>query len=115
MAQAVYLAKVQFDASAILYDYTADRSYFSGVMGPLGSGKSVACCTKLMSLSLEQEPDSTGWRRTRWAVIRNTYPELISTTIKTWLWLFPEASCGPMRYSHPITHHIRIAPEVRNG
>ncbi len=110
MAQSVYLPKIKFDASPILYDFFADRSYFSGIKGPLGSGKSVTCCTKLMSLAMEQEPDKTDWRRTRWGVIRNTYPELISTTIKTWLWLFPEASCGPMRYSHPITHNIKIAP-----
>lgn len=110
MTGTVYNPRVGFDASPILYNFVTDRSYFSGVMGPLGSGKTVACCTKLMSLAMEQKPDKAGWRRTRWAIIRNTYPELISTTIKTWLWLFPEASCGPMRYSHPITHAIRIAP-----
>lgn len=115
MSQTPYHPDVKFDASPILHQYVTDRSYFSGIMGPLGSGKSVACCTKLMALAMEQLPDSEGWRRTRWAVIRNTYPELISTTIKTWLWLFPEASCGPMRYSHPITHHIRISPTMKGS
>lgn len=114
MPETVYLPKVNFDASPVLWDFVTDRSYFAGVMGPLGSGKSVACCVKLMKLAMEQEPDKNGWRRTRWAIIRNTYPELISTTIKTWLMYFPEASCGPMRYSHPITHHIKIAP-VKKG
>ncbi|WP_256974086.1 hypothetical protein [Brevundimonas diminuta] len=31
------------------------------------------------------EPDLTGKRRSRWLVIHNSYPDLLNTTIKTWL------------------------------
>jgi hypothetical protein len=38
---------------------------------------------KLFYKAVTQEPNDRGIRRTRWAVLRNTYPELKSTTIKT--------------------------------
>jgi hypothetical protein len=36
---------------------------------------------ELLRRAYEQEPDSTGLRSTRWAVVRNTYRELIDTTL----------------------------------
>jgi hypothetical protein len=33
---------------------------------------------------------------------------LKTTTIKTWLDLFPENTFGPMLWTPPITHHIRL-------
>lgn len=106
----VYTAKFNFDAAPVCYDFLMAMNFVTGIMGPLGSGKSVTCCVKLMKLACQQKPGRDGVRRTRWAIIRNTYPELKSTTLKTWLWAFPEANCGPVKYSHPVTHHIRINP-----
>lgn len=84
-------------------------SYAKGIMGPIGSGKSVACVIDCVSRMLAQEPDpGDGVRRTRGAVIRNTTPELKTTAIKTWLEWVPEAHFGPMIWSPPITHRIRI-------
>lgn len=59
------------------------------VVGPVGSGKSTACCWEIVLKANAQTPFN-GVRRSRWAVIRNTYPELESTTIKTWSQQFPE-------------------------
>ena len=82
--------------------------FVRGVRGPIGSGKSVAMCMEIIRRALEQEPGPDGIRRSRWAVIRNTYPELLSTTIKTWTdWIKPEIF-GPIRYSTPITHKINL-------
>jgi hypothetical protein len=68
-------------------------------MGPVGSSKSTACCIEILSRAQEQKPHN-GVRRTRWAIIRNTYPELKSTTIKTWLeW----AQGGVMKWDAPIS------------
>jgi len=50
--------------------------------------------------SCEQAPDNKGNRRTRWAVVRNTYPELRDTTIKTFQDWFPPEYFGHYR-SHP--------------
>lgn len=61
-----------------------DDSFVRGLMGPIGSGKSVACCMEIVRRAMQQKPNEQGLRKSRWAVIRNTYGELKSTTIKTW-------------------------------
>jgi hypothetical protein len=71
-------------------------------MGPIGSGKSVACCMEIVSRAREQSPNSHGVRSSRWAVIRNTYPELKTTTIKTWQEWIPPTVCT-FTYAAPIT------------
>ena len=78
-----------------------------GLRGPVGSGKSVGCCIEIFRRAALQEPDQSGIRKTKWAVIRNTNPELRTTTIATWLQWFPENEWGPFRWSPPFTHHIR--------
>lgn len=74
-------------------------------MGPVGSSKSSACCIEIFSRACEQKPHN-GVRKTRWAVVRNTYPELKSTTIKTWADWF--GSIAPMRWDSPISSHINF-------
>jgi hypothetical protein len=76
--------------------------------GPVGCGKSVACAIDEYKIACLQEPNSYGKRRTRIGVIRNTYPELKTTTIKTWLEWFPEEHFGRIKWDSPITHHIKI-------
>ena len=53
------------------------------LMGPLGSGKSVACAMELVRRACLQQPDKKGLRKTRFAIIRNTVRMLKDTTIKT--------------------------------
>lgn len=59
-------------------------------MGPIGSGKSVACCWEVFSKCQTQKKAADGYRYSRWAVIRNTYRELHDTTIKTFHDWFPQ-------------------------
>lgn len=105
--QATNLDAFNFSQSPVAWDFFNDQSFVSGILGPLGSGKSVVSCLKIMRLATAQRPDKNGVRRSRWVIIRNTYPELRSTTIKTWLDTFPENKYGAIVHSHPITHHIR--------
>lgn len=84
-----------------------DNSFVRGLMGPVGSGKSSSCCVEIVMRALRQEPWYDGVRRSRWAIIRNTYPELKSTTIKTWETWFP-SHVAPIRWDTPITSHMRI-------
>lgn len=78
-----------------------------GIIGPIGSGKTVAACIKVFVLAMEQPVQKDGWRRSRWAVVRNTNPMLELTTIPTWLSWFPEDYFGKFNWSPPFTHHIR--------
>ena len=58
-------------------------AFIRGLMGPFGSGKSSGCVVELPQRGLAQKPGPDGVRRTRWAVVRNTYRQLEDTTIKT--------------------------------
>ena len=84
-----------------------DSNFFRGIRGPVGSGKSVACCVEVFRRSLEQKKNDQGIRKSRWAIIRNTNPQLRTTTIKTWLDWFPEDVWGKFHWSVPYTHHIQ--------
>lgn len=88
--------------------YLKCRDYFMGIRGPVGGGKTVASCMKVLQLACEQKPNKNNKRRTRWVFVRNTNPELRTTTIKTWLEWVPEEIFGPMRWSPPYTHHIKF-------
>ena len=83
--------------------------FFRLLRGPVGSGKSVCCCVELFRRALQQKKDDNGIRRSRWAVIRNTNPQLKTTTIKTWLDWFPENEWGKFQWSVPYTHNIKRA------
>ena len=81
-------------------------AFIRGIRGPIGSGKSVACCMEIMARAMEQEPNAQGIRRSRWAVVRNTYPELKTTTIKTWHEWFP-SNVGKWQTEGPPTHWFK--------
>lgn len=55
-----------------------------------------------------QAPSPDGIRRTRFAIIRNSYPELKSTTWKTWSTWCP-AIYGKTNFDSPITHHVKTS------
>jgi hypothetical protein len=84
-----------------------DGTFFRGIRGPVGSGKSVACCVEVFRRAIQQQKGADGLRKSRWAIIRNTNPQLRTTTIKTWLDWFPEADWGRFTWSVPYTHRIK--------
>lgn len=69
-------------------EYYKDRSNHSIITGPLGSAKTTTTCYKSLELMKEQKPNRDGVRPTRSIAIRNTYPELMSTTAKDFLSVF---------------------------
>lgn len=91
---------------AVSEAFHADSAFVRGLKGPVGSGKSTSCCFEVFSRALEQHPSPDGVRRSRWAAIRNTYPELKSTTIKTWEDWFRDIHV--MKWDTPISSTIRI-------
>ena len=91
-----------------LKKFMKSEDFFRGLRGPVGSGKSVACCIEIFRRALLQKKNATGKRKSRWAVIRNTNPQLRTTTIKTWLDWFPEETWGNFAWSVPYTHRILV-------
>lgn len=91
----------------VLKEFMKDNTFFRGIRGPVGSGKSVGCCVEVFRRALMQQKGPDGVRKSRWAIIRNTNPQLRTTTIKTWLDWFPETDWGKFTWSVPYTHHIK--------
>ena len=87
---------------ATLDEYIHDfdtRNLF--IMGPLGSGKTYASLIKLMRWMQIQEPNPQGVRPTRFLAIRNTYPDLMGTTVKDFQAMFDgRHEDGRARASH---------------
>lgn len=79
-------------------------AFYRVLMGPVRSGKSVACTNEIWRRGNEQIIDTTGLRRTRIAIVRDTYRQLKSTTIKTWLdWV----KVGHFKWGD-LVHEIKI-------
>lgn len=103
--------KLNFSSSPTVAKFFKSKAFVRGLMGPVGSGKSYACCAEIFRRSVEQKPSPRdGIKYSRWAIVRNTHPMLRTTTLKTWLELLPENIWGPVKYSPPITHHIKLPP-----
>lgn len=92
---------------------------FKGIRGPMGSGKSVACCWDIFYKSCDQVPLSVtekGVKRrirwSKWLIGRLTYPELVRTTIETWLQWFPQTE---MVYSPEITGRLEVPHPENDG
>ncbi|MEO8564988.1 MAG: hypothetical protein ABI541_01285 [Betaproteobacteria bacterium] len=81
-------------------------AFFRGVRGPFGSGKTTAMILELAIRAGMQKPGPDGIRRTRFAVVRNTAPELLSTTIKSFVQWYPEGS-GKFSFDSPITFTMK--------
>jgi hypothetical protein len=94
----------------ILDEFVSDRSKVAVIVGPIGSGTSTASCMRIWFTACEQEPSvRDGKRHSRWAIVRNSYPLLYTSTLKTWLAWFPEEQYGTLVRGRPMNQTIRIA------
>jgi len=85
--------------------FLQSTAFVQGIRGPFGSGKSTVCVIKILMAILNQKPDQRGVRRSRWAIVRNTYPELKTTTITTWHEIVPP-NIGRWVAQGPPTHYL---------
>lgn len=112
---------VTYKQSATGRKFHASNKGIKGVMGPVGSGKSVICCWDLFFKSCTQTPDPlTRVRRSKWLIIRNTYGDLLGTTIQTWLNWFPETKMhmsaplsGVLERPHPLNDGTTVRIELQ--
>lgn len=89
-----------------LEKYILSRERRTIIRGPLGSGKTNASCWKGFRLVCDQEPDDEGVRRSRGIAVRNTYSDLLSTTIKDWLDMFGDLGRYVGGGREPPTHYL---------
>ncbi len=77
---------------------------FRCLIGPLGSGKTTGTIVELHNM-MQTHKAVDGVRKSRWAVLRNTFPDLLSTTIRDWLEITPE-EIGKFQRNPTIEHHL---------
>ena len=99
--------EIKYVAEPTLAKFHACDSFYRGVRGNVRSGKSSAMSIEIMHRAQKQTPNQSGIRRTRWAIIRNTYRELEDTTLRTWLMWFPEHVFGTFNH-RTMTHTIQF-------
>lgn len=92
----------------VLDAYVKCRARNSIITGPLGSGKTYGSCQRTLTTMLEQRPNRQRLRKTRFYAIRNTYPDLMSTTIKDWRELFDELGRFKGGGIEPPTHTLKF-------
>ena len=97
-----------YKASPTCAKFHKSTAFVRGIRGCYGSGKSVACCLEIFLKMKNQVRGSDGIRRTRFLVVRNTQPQLETTTLKTWLEWFPESIFGKLNRKPPFTHYIKF-------
>ena len=78
----------------VISRFVQSQARHTFVLGPFGSGKSVGGQWKIPFHAAKQQRSPDGKRKTRFAVIRNTMPQLRDTTMKTWFDWFPNGSLG---------------------
>ena len=83
-----------FHATPKMSEFMNSRHYIRVLAGPIGGGKSVCCSHELFKWACEQAPNSSGVRKTRFLIVRNTADQLRSTTMKTVLDWFPPGIAG---------------------
>ncbi|MEY2669368.1 MAG: hypothetical protein RJA59_2006 [Pseudomonadota bacterium] len=97
---------VRYVAEPTAARFHASKARRKGIMGPVGCGKSSACAMELWRRAMTAPPCTDGVRRTRIAVVRNTYGELKTTTLKDFQdWIPPEV-CRIV-YDSPIRGELR--------
>lgn len=99
---------IEYDYTPVptVWRFSQSRKFIRGLMGPFGSGKSSGCVMELVQLAARQ-PAVDDVRRSRFAVVRNTYGQLRDTSIKTWLDWLPDGEFGTYAKSDHA-YHLRL-------
>lgn len=97
--------RIEYEAPPTLASFMMTPGYAGvrAVRGPVGSGKSTAMVMELFRRAIEQEPGRDGLRRTRFAVVRNTLPQLRTTCLET-----VKTVLGPLAKWQPSKSEVSI-------
>lgn len=103
--------KYSYDGLPTLRDFAMSDARIRGIKGPFGSGKSSASVVELVRRAQMHPRSPDGIRHSRWGVVRNTYSELRSTTIKTvFQWMPPVYFGKYVEQKH--TYSVKAFPGV---
>jgi hypothetical protein len=97
-----YSLNYSYERVPTLAEFAKSDAFVRGVVGCFGSGKSSACTIELIRRGLTQQPNKQGIRKTRFAVIRQTYRQLEDTTKKTIFDWLPPAVFGKYQVAKNI-------------
>lgn len=91
--------------------FVVGNAFITGIMGPVGSGKTIASAQRMLRLAARQKGvvNSQGQiiRRSRFAFIRDTYPNLDRNTIPSW-WKIVPKHIGQWVGSSPRVHRFAM-------
>lgn len=105
------MARIEIDfrpQGDVLREFMESDARVQLIRGPLGSAKTATCAYKVFDLACRQPPNDSGVRPSRWAIVRNTYPDLRSSTIRDWREMFGD-EFGSFAWSSPPEHQMRFA------
>ena len=83
-----------------------DNSDVACIMGPIGSGKTVASMLRLQRHVFEQNVAPDGVRYSRFGIVRNTYPQLQRNTMESWFNQFPRFRKGSHQWISTKKMHV---------
>lgn len=82
------MAGMEFNAPPTVGAFMSSTAFVRIILGPVGSGKSTGCLMELVRRAAQQAPGPDGFRRTRWAIVRQTLQQIKQTVLKefyTWI------------------------------
>lgn len=98
--------QINYDALPTFKKIHADLNRFIYCRGPVGSGKSSGCIMHCFLNAMKQKPEHDLVRRSKYAVLRASYPALKSTVIESWKEWF--GSLIKIVYDTPIRGLIKL-------
>ena len=94
-------------AGTVVCDFVTAANFVDIIQGDIGSGKTLGCLARIMVHAQQQRKSQRdGLRKSRWAIVRNNYPDLKRSTIRSWVEMYPEDVYGKMNWSQPPSHKI---------
>ena len=109
------MTTLEYKASPTFSKFHRDNNFVRLVIGPLGSGKSVGCCWEIYMRAMNQTPSPEGIRKSRWLIVRNTLPQLETTTMNTWKDWFGERIFEGAKISGRAPYKQRICHPLPDG
>jgi len=88
--------------------FSHSHGFVDLVIGPYGSGKTTMCLQRIVRSACNMPKWHNGRRNARWALVRNTSGELVSTTLQSWLTWFGDLGDIKKRQKPLLTyeHHF---------